>query len=80
MLPSVSMTSWDVGFMYKAFFVFHCAAGGDELEELQPWRRLPVRPGKDHCAVERAEEQQTGKAQSEGTIGLRVTDLMIQIK
>lgn len=60
--------------------LFHCVAGGDELEELQPWRRLPVRPWKNDCAVERTKEQQTGKAQSKGTVGLCITDLNIQLK
>lgn len=45
-------------------FVFWCASGGDELDELQPGRRVLDGHRQNHHPVERPEEQQTGKAQS----------------
>lgn len=50
--------------------MFYCVLGGDELEQLQPGRCLPVGPWKDHRAVEWATEQQTGAAQSKETTGV----------
>lgn len=45
-------------------FVFRCASGGDELDELQPGRRVLDGHRQNHRPVERPEEQQAGKAQS----------------
>ena len=36
--------------------LFYCVSGGDELGELQPWRRVSVRYWQDHNSVERAQE------------------------
>lgn len=43
---------------------FSSASGGDELDELQPGRRVPGGHWQNHRPVEWTEEQQTGKAQS----------------
>lgn len=54
--------------------MFYCVLGGDELEQLQPWRCLPVRPWKDHRTVEWAKEQQAGTAESMEATGVCVVD------
>lgn len=44
----------------------HPAAGGDELEKLQPGRRLPAGPGPAHHPVERPREQPCREAEGIG--------------
>lgn len=45
-------------------FMFSCASGGDELDELQLGRCVLGGHWQNHHPVERAKEQQTGEAES----------------